>query len=103
MTERASTVTTRGGAGGTSARTSTPARTGTPVHSGTPSGSSTPSGAETPSGADAAALLREMIRIRRFEEKCAELYSASRIRGFLHLCIGEEAVAVGVVGALEEW
>ncbi len=29
-------------------------------------------------------LLREMIRIRRFEEKCAELYSASKIRGFLH-------------------
>ncbi|MEW1952554.1 pyruvate dehydrogenase (acetyl-transferring) E1 component subunit alpha [Terrabacter sp. NPDC080008] len=48
------------------------------------------------------ALLREMLRIRRFEEKCAELYSLSRIRGFLHLCIGEEAVAVGVVGALSE-
>ena len=47
-------------------------------------------------------LLREMVRIRRFEEKCAELYSATRIRGFLHLCIGEEAVAVGVVGALAE-
>lgn len=46
------------------------------------------------------ALLREMIRIRRFEEKCAELYSATKIRGFLHLCIGEEAVAAGVVGAL---
>ncbi|EWT02319.1 pyruvate dehydrogenase [Intrasporangium oryzae NRRL B-24470] len=42
-----------------------------------------------------------MIRIRRFEEKCAELYSATKIRGFLHLCIGEEAVAVGVVGALD--
>src|SRR5690242_7538187 len=52
--------------------------------------------------AEAVAMLREMIRIRRFEEKCAELYSASRIRGFLHLCIGEEAVAVGVVGALED-
>jgi pyruvate dehydrogenase E1 component alpha subunit len=47
-------------------------------------------------------LLREMLRIRRFEEKCAELYSATKIRGFLHLCIGEEAVAVGVVGALGE-
>jgi pyruvate dehydrogenase E1 component alpha subunit len=47
-------------------------------------------------------LLREMIRIRRFEEKCVELYSATKIRGFLHLCIGEEAVAVGVVGALSE-
>ena len=42
-----------------------------------------------------------MIRIRRFEEKCAELYSASKIRGFLHLYIGEEAVAVGTMQALE--
>ncbi|HET9739307.1 MAG TPA: pyruvate dehydrogenase (acetyl-transferring) E1 component subunit alpha [Solirubrobacteraceae bacterium] len=46
------------------------------------------------------ALLREMLRIRRFEEACAELYSASKIRGFLHLYIGEEAVAVGVMQAL---
>jgi malic enzyme len=33
----------------------------------------------------ALALLREMLRIRRFEEKCAELYSAGKIQGFLHL------------------
>jgi pyruvate dehydrogenase E1 component alpha subunit len=46
-------------------------------------------------------LLRELIRIRRFEEKSAELYSAGKIRGFLHLYIGEEAVAVGVMQALE--
>jgi pyruvate dehydrogenase E1 component alpha subunit len=46
------------------------------------------------------ALLREMLRIRRFEEACAELYSATKIRGFLHLYIGEEAVAVGVMQAL---
>ena len=46
-------------------------------------------------------LLREMVRIRRFEERCVELYSASAIRGFVHLYIGEEAVAVGVMGALE--
>jgi len=45
-------------------------------------------------------LLREMVRIRRFEEKCAELYSAGRIRGFLHLYIGEEAVAAGAMTAL---
>jgi pyruvate dehydrogenase E1 component subunit alpha len=45
-------------------------------------------------------LLREMLRIRRFEEKCVELYSATKIRGFLHLCIGEEAVPVGVMQAL---
>ncbi|WP_406830662.1 pyruvate dehydrogenase (acetyl-transferring) E1 component subunit alpha [Pedococcus sp. KACC 23699] len=47
-------------------------------------------------------MLRQMMRVRRFEETCAELYSGRRIRGFLHLCIGEEAVAVGVVGALRE-
>lgn len=45
-------------------------------------------------------LLRQMLRIRRFEEKCAELYSAGKIRGFLHLYIGEEAVAVGAMQAL---
>jgi pyruvate dehydrogenase E1 component alpha subunit len=45
-------------------------------------------------------LLQQMLRIRRFEEKCAELYSAAKIRGFLHLYVGEEAVAVGAVGAL---
>ena len=45
-------------------------------------------------------LLREMLCIRRFEEKCAELYSAEKIRGFLHLYIGEEAVAVGTMQAL---
>ena len=46
------------------------------------------------------ALLRQMLRIRRFEEKCAELYSAGSIRGFLHLYVGEEAVAVGMMQAL---
>ncbi len=45
-------------------------------------------------------LLQQMILIRRFEEKCAELYSAEKIRGFLHLYIGEEANAVGVMQAL---
>jgi pyruvate dehydrogenase E1 component alpha subunit len=40
-----------------------------------------------------------MIRIRRFEEKSVELYSAGKIRGFLHLYIGEEAVAVGAMQA----
>jgi pyruvate dehydrogenase E1 component alpha subunit len=45
-------------------------------------------------------LLRQMILIRRFEEKCAEVYSAGKIRGFLHLYIGEEAVAVGTLSTL---
>jgi pyruvate dehydrogenase E1 component alpha subunit len=53
------------------------------------------------SAAPALGLLREMIRIRRFEEKCAQLYGAEKIRGFLHLYVGEEAVAVGVSAALE--
>jgi pyruvate dehydrogenase E1 component alpha subunit len=45
-------------------------------------------------------LLRQMLRIRRFEEACVELYSQSKIRGFLHLYIGEEAVGVGLAQAL---
>ena len=46
-------------------------------------------------------LLSTMVRIRRFEEKCAELYTQEKIRGFLHLYIGEEAIAVGALAALE--
>lgn len=46
-------------------------------------------------------LLRQMIRIRRFEDKCAELYTREKIRGFLHLYDGEEAVAAGVIPVLE--
>jgi len=49
---------------------------------------------------DALALLRDMLRVRRFEERCVELYSGARIRGFVHLYIGEEAVAVGVIRTL---
>lgn len=45
-------------------------------------------------------LLTDMLRIRRLEEKSAELYGAGKIRGFLHLYIGEEAVAAGAMSAL---
>lgn len=45
-------------------------------------------------------LLRQMVFIRRFEEKCAEVYTEGKIRGFLHLYIGEEAVAAGAITAL---
>ncbi len=45
-------------------------------------------------------LLADMVRIRRMEERCAELYGQQKIRGFLHLYIGEEAVAVGALNAL---
>ena len=45
-------------------------------------------------------LLHQMLRIRRLEEKSAELYTCLKIRGFLHLYNGEEAVAVGVIQAL---
>jgi pyruvate dehydrogenase E1 component alpha subunit len=47
-------------------------------------------------------LLRHMIRIRRFEDKCAELYTQEKIRGFMHLYDGEEAIAVGVIPVLEK-
>ncbi len=45
-------------------------------------------------------LLRQMVLIRRFEDRCAELYTQQKIRGFMHLYNGEEAVAVGVMQAL---
>jgi len=46
-------------------------------------------------------LYRKMILIRRFEEKCAEMYALAKIGGFCHLYIGEEAVAVGAISALQ--
>lgn len=49
---------------------------------------------------DAYAMLQNMLRIRRLEEKSAELYSQGKIRGFLHLYIGEEAVAAGAIPLL---
>ena len=47
-------------------------------------------------------LLRSMMEIRRFEEKAAEMYARGRIRGFLHLYIGQEAVATGSIAALRD-
>lgn len=47
-------------------------------------------------------LLYQMILIRRFEEKTAESYSLGKIGGFCHLYIGQEAVAVGAIGALRK-
>ena len=51
--------------------------------------------------AQVAELYRMMMLIRRFEEACSRLYTQGLIRGFLHLYIGEEAIATGAVGALE--
>src|SRR6185436_3721158 len=56
-----------------------------------------------PAGVDAGvarALYTDMVLIRRFEEKAAEAYTLGKIGGFLHLYIGEEAVAVGATSAL---
>lgn len=47
-------------------------------------------------------LLREMLRIRRFEEKAAEMYTLQKIHGFLHLYIGEEATGVGAMQAFTQ-
>ena len=47
------------------------------------------------------ALYRQMALIRLFEEKSAEMYTRGKIRGFLHLYIGEEAIAVGTMAALD--
>lgn len=45
-------------------------------------------------------LLSGMVRVRRMEEECAKLYGDGKIRGFLHLYVGEEAVAAGSLRAL---
>jgi pyruvate dehydrogenase E1 component alpha subunit len=47
-------------------------------------------------------FLGEMLLIRRFEEKVEERFRAGDLAGFLHACIGQEAIAVGVCRALEE-
>ena len=49
---------------------------------------------------DLLSLYRQMLLIRRFEEKSAEMYALAKIAGFLHLYIGEEAIAVGTIAAL---
>lgn len=46
-------------------------------------------------------LLRDMLLIRRFEEKCAQMYGLQKIGGFCHLYIGQEAVAAGSIAALD--
>lgn len=45
-------------------------------------------------------MLRMMLLIRRFEEKAGEMYTQAKIGGFLHLYVGQEAVAVGFISAL---
>ena len=52
--------------------------------------------------AQAAELYRQMLTIRLFEEASSRLYMQGKIRGFLHLYIGEEAIAVGSISALEQ-
>jgi pyruvate dehydrogenase E1 component alpha subunit len=47
-------------------------------------------------------LLRKMMLMRRFEEKAAEMYARQKIAGFLHLYIGEEAVAAGAISAIND-
>ncbi len=46
-------------------------------------------------------LLEQMLQIRHFEEKSAQMYGLQKIGGFLHLYIGQEAVAVGSIAALD--
>lgn len=45
---------------------------------------------------------RQMVLIRRFEQRCSELYQLGKIGGFLHLYIGQEAIAVGTINARQE-
>ncbi|MEZ4359346.1 MAG: pyruvate dehydrogenase (acetyl-transferring) E1 component subunit alpha [Kofleriaceae bacterium] len=50
--------------------------------------------------AELAPLYRQMLAIRRMEEACAKAYSQGKIGGFLHLIIGQEAVCVGAIAAI---
>jgi pyruvate dehydrogenase E1 component alpha subunit len=59
-----------------------------------------PPGTDTGSAARQRHYLRQMLLIRRFEEKAGEAYSLGKIGGFCHLYIGQEAVAVGAIAAL---
>jgi 2-oxoisovalerate dehydrogenase E1 component len=56
--------------------------------------------AVAPTREEVLALLRQMLRIREFEDRCAELYQGGKIRGFLHLYNGEEAIAAGAIPVL---
>src|SRR2546427_3358960 len=47
-------------------------------------------------------IFRQMLLIRRFEEKCAESYSLGKIGGFCHLYIGQEAVAIGAISSIRK-
>jgi pyruvate dehydrogenase E1 component alpha subunit len=58
-------------------------------------------GAAEPGPGTPRALLRAMLRVRRLEEACVRLYTEQKIRGFLHVSIGEEAVVAGVTSAVE--
>ncbi len=51
-------------------------------------------------GSELVDMYLQMLRIRRFEERCVDLYSSQRVRGFIHLYIGQEAVAAGVISQL---
>ena len=47
-------------------------------------------------------IYRQMLLVRRFEEKSAEAYSTGKIGGFCHLYIGQEAVAIGAISAIRK-
>ena len=56
----------------------------------------TTASADQPDGAQLLGFYRQMLLIRRFEEKAGQLYGMGLIGGFCHLYIGQEAVAVGL-------
>ena len=60
-----------------------------------------PSLSESLDNAELLRMYRLMLLIRRFEETCGQQYSLGHVRGFLHLCIGQEATGIGAITALE--
>src|SRR5437899_10146124 len=58
--------------------------------------------ADQPDGARLLEFYRQMLLIRRFEEKAGQLYGMGLIGGFCHLYIGQEAVVIGMQSAIKE-
>jgi len=82
----------------------TPPKTGRPSGGGSDGTAAKKASPKTPGGNEKTfrvGLLRQMLLIRRVEEKSAQMYGLRKIGGFCHLYIGQEAVAVGAVAALD--
>jgi pyruvate dehydrogenase E1 component alpha subunit len=75
---------------------------GTPKKTASGKTTAKKAGSARPDSSGKIHFLTQMIRIRQMEEKAYEMYTKEKIRGFLHLYDGEEAVAVGIIENLDK-